>query len=64
MGLLAITKSPCELDLHWRGNPWGGLAQRVRARRGPMTDSGVTHLFSSVDYAEFIIGRAFARPVG
>jgi hypothetical protein len=35
MVLLAITRSPCALDLHWRGN----------SRRGPMTGSGVTRLF-------------------
>src|SRR6266851_4100079 len=45
----------------------GGLAQRVRARCGLTTGSGVTRLYyrgRTADYAEFVIGRAFARPVG
>jgi hypothetical protein len=43
-----------------------GLAHQDRATRDPTTGSGAIRHIGDVtaDYAEFTIGRAFARPVG
>jgi len=32
---------------------WGGLAQRVRAKRGPMTGPGVIHCLSPIEMADY-----------